>query len=86
MKKIKLGNDRELKLHYKPQKHILDKAVTIATQYINSEINARKLSNGLFSVLEVTRNERIVIDAKDQMHFMSHEKYNQFVNQRYLCY
>lgn len=82
MKKIKLGNNRELKLHYKPQNHILEKAITIATKYINSEITPRKLSNGIFSVLEVTRNERIVIDAKDQLHFMSHEKYNQFVNQR----
>lgn len=71
-----------MKIHYKPQKHILDKAINTANLYIKGDLNPRKLSNGLFSVLDVTRNDRIVIDNKDQIHFMSHEKYNLFVNQR----
>ena len=81
MKKIKLAKG-VLKLHNTPQKKIIDKAIKLANEYCNGIITARKLSNGIYSVLEVSRNERIVIDEKGQLHFMSHEKYNQFINER----
>lgn len=80
MKKVKV-KDRVLKLHGKPQDKMLKKAIAMVEQYCNGTLQPRKLSNGLFSVLEVSRTDRIVIDG-DDLHLMTHEKYNLFVNQR----
>ena len=80
MKKIQIGN-RCMKVHGKPQAKLLQKAVQLATDYVEGRTTPRKLSNGLFAVLEVSRTDRIVIDGED-LHLMTHEKYNLFVNQR----
>lgn len=80
MKKVNLG-DRTLKIHGKPQPRVLKKAIDMAQQFCSGTLQARKLSNGHYSVLEVSRTERIVIDGED-LHLMTHEKYNLFVNQR----
>jgi len=80
MKKIKI-QDRTMKIHGKPQARVIAKAIEIADLFCSGTIQSRKLSNGMFSVLEVSRTERIVIDGED-LHLMSHEKYNLFVNQR----
>ena len=53
----------------------------MATSFVEGNLAPRKLSNGIFSVLEVSRTDRIVIDGED-LHLMTHEKYNLFVNQR----
>jgi len=81
-KQVQLINGEFMKLHYKPQQKIIDKATKAANGLLAGNIKARKLSNGLFSVLDVSRTERIVIDKEKQLHLMSHEKYNDFVNQR----
>lgn len=80
MKKVNVGN-RSMKLHGKPPAKLLQKAIAMATEYVEGRTTPRKLSNGLFSVLEVSRTDRIVIDGED-LHLMTHEKYNLFVNQR----
>jgi|AGFT01.1.fsa_nt_gi hypothetical protein len=81
-KQVELVNGNFMKLHYKPQKKIVEKAVKAANSFISGDLHARKLSNGLFQVLDISRTERIVIDKEKQLHLMSHEKYNDFVNQR----
>jgi hypothetical protein len=70
-----------MKLHGKPNAKILQKAIAMATSFVEGNLAPRKLSNGIFSVLEVSRTDRIVIDGED-LHLMTHEKYNLFVNQR----
>lgn len=81
-KQVKLVNGEFMRLHYKPQPKIVDKALKVANQFINGEVRPRRLSNGLFQVLDVSRTERIVIDKEKKIHLMSHEKYNDFIDQR----
>lgn len=81
-KQVQLANGSFLKLQGKPQQKIIDKATKVANEMIAGNVRPRKLLNGLFSVLDVSRTDRIVIDKEDQLHLMSHEKYNDFVNQR----
>lgn len=81
-KQVLLVNGEFMRLHYKPQQKIVDKATKVANDFIAGGIRPRKLSNGIFSVLDISRTERIVIDKEKQIHLMSHEKYNDFVNQR----
>lgn len=81
-KQVQLINGSFMKLHYKPQPKVIKKAVKIANQFVNGEVRPRRLSNGLFQVLDVSRTERIVIDKDRNIHFLSHEKYNDFIDQR----
>lgn len=81
-KQVQLVNGSFMRLHYKPQQKVIDKATKVANQYVNGEVRPRRLSNGIFQVLDVTRTERIVIDKDKNIHLMSHEKYNDFIDQR----
>ncbi|EAR2661076.1 hypothetical protein EI314_24610 [Salmonella enterica] len=81
-KQVQLINGNFMRLHYKPQKKIIEKATKVANDFVSGAVRPRKLSNGLFQVLDISRTERIVIDKEKQIHLMSHEKYNDFVNQR----
>lgn len=81
-KQVQLVNGSFMRLHYKPQQRVIDRAVEVANQFVRGEVRARKLSNGYFSVLDVSRTERIVIDRDQNIHFLSHEKYNDFVEKR----
>lgn len=81
-KQVQLVNGSFMRLHYKPQQRVIDRAVVVANQFVKGEVRARKLRNGYFSVLDVSRTERIVIDKDDNIHFLSHEKYNDFVEKR----
>lgn len=81
-KQVKLINGEFMRLHYKPQQKVIDKAVKVANMYVQGEVRPRRLQNGYFQVLDVSRTERIVIDKNDNIHFLSHEKYNDFVEKR----
>lgn len=81
-KQVQLVNGSFMRLHYKPQQRVIDRAVEVANQFVKGEVRARKLRNGYFSVLDVSRTERIVIDKDQNIHFLSHEKYNDFVEKR----
>lgn len=78
-KKVQLVNGDFMKLHYKPIQRVIDRGVAVANKYVLGEIRPRKLNNGKFEVLEVSRTERIVIDKDKNIHFLSHEKYNDFI-------
>lgn len=80
MKRIMI-QDIQLRLHFKVQTKILDKAIKVVTGYKSGSIHARKLGCGLFKVLDVTRNERIVI-RDEVLNLMTHEQYNKFVERR----
>ena len=81
-KQVQLVNGSFMRFHYKTQQRVIDRAVEVANQFVKGEVRARKLRNGYFSVLDVSRTERIVIDKDDNIHFLSHEKYNDFVEKR----
>lgn len=81
-KQVQLINGCFMRLHYKPQQRVINRAIDVANQYVKGEVRARKLRNGYFSVLDVSRTERIVIDKEQNIHFLSHEKYNDFVEKR----
>ena len=80
MKKI-MVEDTQLRIHFKAQSKVLDKAIRTVQGYNNGTIRARKLNCGLFSVIDVTRNERIVID-NGKLNLMSHEQYNNYISRR----
>lgn len=80
MKRLMI-QDIQLRLHFKVQDKILNKAIDIVKNYAGGSVHARKLGCGLFRVLDVTRNERIVI--KDNvLNLMTHEQYNKFIERR----
>lgn len=81
-KQVQLVNGNFMRLHYKPQPKVIDKAIQVANKFVKGEVRPRRLSNGLFQVLDVSRTERIVIDKDQNIHFLSHEKYNDFIDQR----
>lgn len=81
-KQVQLVNGSFMRLHYKPQQRVIDRGVDVANKYIRGEVKSRKLRNGYFEVLEVSRTERIVIDKDRNIHFLSHEKYNDFIEKR----
>lgn len=80
MKKVKVDNTH-LRIHFKAQTKVLDKAIRVIKNYNAGSLRARRLGCGLFSVLDVSHNERIVI--KDNiLNLMTHEQYNKFVERR----
>lgn len=81
-KQVQLVNGSFMRLHYKPQARVIDRAIKVANQYVRGEIRSRKLRNGIHQVLDVSRTERIVIDKDKNLHFLSHEKYNDFIEHR----
>lgn len=81
-KQVKLVNGSFMRLHYKPIQRVIQRGIEVANQYLLGEIRPRKLNNGKFEVLEVSRTERIVIDKDKNIHLMSHEKYNDYINVR----
>ncbi|SOK58291.1 hypothetical protein [Yersinia phage fHe-Yen9-04] len=80
MKKVKVDNT-QLRIHFKAQTKVLDKAIRIVKDYNNGSVRARRLGCGLFSVIDVSHNERIVIKNKT-LNLMTHEQYNKFVERR----
>ena len=80
MKKIMIDST-QLRIHFKAQSKILDKAIRIVQDYNNGTVRPRTLKCGLFSVIDVTRNERIVID-NGKLNLMSHEQYNNYIARR----
>lgn len=80
MKKLMIDNTH-LRVHFKATSKVLDRATRIVKNFNKGEIRPRKLNCGLFEVLDVSRNERIVIkDSK--LNLMTHEQYNKFVERR----
>ncbi|SOK58824.1 hypothetical protein [Yersinia phage fHe-Yen9-03] len=80
MKKYVIDNT-QLRIHFKAQTKVLDKAIRIVKDYNNGSVRARRLGCGLFSVIDVSHNERIVIKNKT-LNLMTHEQYNKFVERR----
>ncbi len=80
MKKI-MVDDTQLRIHFKAQTKVLDKAIRVVREYKGGNVRPRKLNCGLFSVIEVSRNERIVID-NGKLNLMTHEQYNNFIARR----
>lgn len=80
MKKI-LIDTTQLRIHFKVRSKVLDKALRIVSEYNNGLIRPRTLGCGLFKVLDVSHNERIVI-KNNVLNFMTHEQYNKFVERR----
>lgn len=80
MKKI-MVDDTQLRIHFKAQTKVLDKAIRVVKEYKGGQVRPRKLNCGLFSVIEVSRNERIVID-NGKLNLMTHEQYNNFIARR----
>lgn len=80
MRKINI-NDNQLRVHYRVQDKVLDKAIRMIKYYSTGEIKARKLNCGYFEVLDVTHRDRIVI-KDNKFNLMSHEQYNKFIERR----
>lgn len=80
MKKV-LVDDTQVRIHFKASTKILDKALRVVREYKKGEVRARRLGCGLFEVLDVSRNERIVIQ-NNKLNLMTHEQYNKFVERR----
>ncbi len=80
MKKVLIDNT-QLRIHFKASTKILDRALRVVKDFNQGTIRPRRLGCGLFEVLDVSRNERIVI--KDhKLNLMTHEQYNKFVERR----
>lgn len=80
MKKIMI-DDTQLRIHFKAQTKVLDKAIRIVKDYNIGKRRPRILKCGLFSVIDVTHNERIVIN-NGKLHLMTHEIYNNYISRR----
>lgn len=80
MKKI-MVDDTQLRIHFKAQSKVLDKAIRVVREYQGGQLRPRTLKCGLFSVIEVSRNERIVIDD-GKLNLMTHEQYNNYIARR----
>lgn len=83
MENITLGSGKTVIFHSVIRNAALEKALEVIDKHQNKEIHARSLkimSKGL-SVLDVSRNMRVVIDG-DSYHCMTHEKYNNFISKR----
>lgn len=81
MKKVVLTRG-VMKLHYKAPQRVIVKATDIANAFLAGGIQARKLNNGKYSVLNVDTNNRILIDKDSQMHLMEHQQYNKLIDRR----
>ncbi|AQW88551.1 hypothetical protein FDH34_gp026 [Serratia phage BF] len=80
MKKVQVDST-QLRIHFKAQTKVLDKAIRVVKEYNTGKVRPRRLGCGLFSVLDVSRNERIVI-KDNTLNLMTHEQYNKFVERR----
>lgn len=80
MKKMVIDNT-QLRIHFKASTKVLDKALRVVREYTKGEVRPRRLGCGLFEVLDVSRNERIVIQ-NSKLNLMTHEQYNKFVERR----
>lgn len=80
MKKL-LTDNTQLRIHFRPSSKVLDKAMRIVQTYNRGEIKARRLNCGLFEVLDVNRNVRIVIQ-NGKLNLVSHEAYNKLIERR----
>ena len=80
MKKVLIHN-KQLRVHYKASNKVLDRAISTVKNYITGEVKARRLNCGLFEVLDISHNDRIVI-KDDKLNLMTHEQYNKFVARR----
>ncbi len=80
MKKLTIDNT-QLRVHFKASTKILDRALRVVKEFNSGQIRPRRLGCGLFEVLDVSRNERIVIKDR-KLNLMTHEQYNKFVERR----
>lgn len=80
MKKMIIDNT-QVRVHFKASTKVLDKAMRVVQNYKRGEVRPRRLNCGMFEVLDVSRNERIVIQ-NDKLNLMTHEQYNKFVERR----
>ncbi len=80
MKKIVIDNT-QLRIHFKASTKVLDKALRVVREYAKGEVRPRRLGCGMFEVLDVSYNERIVIQ-NSKLNLMTHEQYNKFVERR----
>ncbi len=80
MKRVTVEN-LEVKIHYKVQNKILEKAKKVISGYAGGTIHPRKLRCGLFKVLDVSANDRIVI-KDDILNLMTHSQYNTYIERR----
>lgn len=81
MKRISVDNSI-VKIHCNTQAKILDKAIQIIKKFKSGSLHARVLDcNRELSVLDVSRNDRIVI-RNGVFNLLTHEKYNKFITRR----
>lgn len=80
MKKV-LVDSTQVRIHFKASTKVLDKALRVVKEYNKGDVRPRRLGCGLFEVLDVSRNERIVIQ-NNKLNLMTHEQYNKFVERR----
>lgn len=74
-------DNTQLRIHFKASTKVLDKALRVVREYNKGDRRPRRLGCGLFEVLDVSRNERIVIQ-NHKLNLMTHEQYNKFVERR----
>lgn len=80
MKKLLIDNT-QVRVHFKASTKVLDKAMRVVQNYKRGEVRPRRLNCGMFEVLDVSRNERIVIkDGK--LNLLTHEQYNHYIERR----
>lgn len=80
MKKLLIDNT-QLRIHFKARTKELERAIRVVKDYNTGTVRPRKLGCGLFLVLDVSHNERIVI-KNEVLNLMTHEQYNKFVERR----
>ncbi|MGL5231815.1 MAG: hypothetical protein ACRC7W_00600 [Fusobacteriaceae bacterium] len=81
MRKIKIRSV-EIKMHSREGKDTIKVIDRLLEQYHNKELHLKKASNGIFKMVNVSRNERLVLDSSNNWHYMTHEKYNNFLQKR----
>lgn len=80
MKKMIIDSTK-LRIHFKAQSKVLDDAIRVVKEYNSGKIQPRRLKCGLFSVLDVSRKQRIVIDHGN-LNLLTHEQYNSYITRR----
>lgn len=81
MRKIKIRSF-EIRMHSKETKDTIKTMGRLLEQYENKELHLNKTSNGFFKTIQVSRTERLVLDSSNRWHYMTHEKYNNFLQKR----
>lgn len=84
METITLRTGKTVKLHSSLPPAMLEKALMLIESCENKEVRARAIKTMAkgFSVLDVSRETRVVIDTNKNYHCMTHEKYNGFIRKR----